>query len=112
MDDGAVAHAEASGYATWAHVAGVSAYALRPRQGSDAKADFRRSAPAAASRQVRHASDQYTWITVTNQIQVSEPSRRCERETFANDSGPGDIIRATDDALDGRRLGCNREHVR
>ena len=33
-----------------AHVVRVSSYALRPRQESDAEADFRRAAPAAVSR--------------------------------------------------------------
>jgi hypothetical protein len=33
----------------------VSSYAPRRRQGSDAEADFRRAAPAAASRQVERA---------------------------------------------------------
>jgi hypothetical protein len=31
------------------------------RKGNDAETDFRRAAPAAASRQVEHASNEYKW---------------------------------------------------
>jgi hypothetical protein len=41
------------------HVVGVSSYSPRQRQGSDAEADFRRAAPAAANRQVEHALIEY-----------------------------------------------------
>jgi hypothetical protein len=45
----------------------ISSYSPRRRQGSDAEADFRRAAPAAANRQVEHAliEDKWTQITAT-----------------------------------------------
>ena len=44
-------------HAAWHMWLRVSSYSLRERQGNDAETDFRRAAPAAASRQVESASD-------------------------------------------------------
>ena len=49
--------------AAWHMPLRVSSYALRRRQGSDAEADFRRVAPAAASRQAERASTNTTRMT-------------------------------------------------
>jgi hypothetical protein len=47
------------------HVVQISSYSPRQRQGSDAKTDFRRAAPAAANRQVEHALVEYKWKQIT-----------------------------------------------
>jgi hypothetical protein len=54
------------------HVGRISSYSPRRRQGSDAKADFRRAAPAVANRQVEHALIEYKW----KQITATRPPRR------------------------------------
>jgi hypothetical protein len=49
--------------AAWHMSLRVSSYALRRRQVSDAEADFRRAAPAAAIRQVEHALTNTSGVT-------------------------------------------------